>query len=175
MKSHIKVYDVKDYFNDFDCKHLIDLFNDEANIEHHDTPGYKFDQVNVNKVLPFMAKDFAKMCNKLAIQYFKSLNIYDYIPEYGFEEVRIKRYSANDGGFKPHVDVVDHASAKRFLTFIMYLNDNDGYTRFTNLDLQVKPTMGTMLVFPPTWMFPHSGETPTSGEKFIMMTSLTYL
>lgn len=176
MRDHIKLYDGKLWYNDFVCNELIQLFTKhEEAIEHHDTPGYKFDQLNLNRIRPDIAQAFAKMCHELAKFYFRDLNVSEYIPKYGFEEVRMKRYKPNDGNFKPHVDVVDHASAKRFLTFIMYLNNNDGNTEFTNLDYSVQPETGKVLVFPPTWMFPHVGQTPTTGEKFIMMTSLTYL
>ena len=43
---------------------------------------------------------------------------------YGYEAIRMKRYLANDyDRFDPHVDVIDHNSARRFLSFFIYLND----------------------------------------------------
>ena len=176
LENFISTYDANNWFNDHDCWYLTNLFNEyKDDIEVHDTPGYKFDQLNLNKIRPDIAQEFAKMCNGFANHYFTMKRYGKFIPKWSFEEVRMKRYLANDGEFKPHVDVVDHASAKRFLTFIMYLNTNNGLTEFTNLDYSMKPEIGKVLVFPPTWMFPHVGKTPTDSNKFILMTSLTYI
>jgi len=42
----------------------------------------------------------------------------------GFEQFRIKKYEPNDKDeFAFHVDVGNHASARRFLVFFWYLND----------------------------------------------------
>ena len=94
---------------------------------------------------------------------------------HAFEQFRIKRYN-NDGHdqFISHVDVEDYASARRFLTFMWYLNDIDqgGETRFN--DMMIKPKKGNLLVFPPLWMFPHAGLPPISGAKYILHTYLHY-
>ncbi|BCU94503.1 MAG: hypothetical protein CM15mV5_1640 [uncultured marine virus] len=50
-----------------------------------------------------------------------------------WEFARIKKYTKNtEDQFAPHVDVGDHASAKRFLAFLVYLNDVEegGETNF---------------------------------------------
>jgi hypothetical protein len=94
---------------------------------------------------------------------------------YAYEEFRIKKYN-NDGqdAFDVHVDVMDHASAKRFLSFFWYLNDVEegGETVFWNYKIQ--PKAGTLVVFPPMWMFPHAGNEPTSGPKYLLSTYLHY-
>jgi hypothetical protein len=95
--------------------------------------------------------------------------------EHAFEQFRIKKY--NSGGedrFDTHVDVLDHPSARRFLSFMWYLNDVEvgGETVFK--DLTIQPKKGTLLVFPPLWLFPHKGNAPISGPKYIMSTYLHY-
>lgn len=94
---------------------------------------------------------------------------------HNFEQFRIKKY--NPGGddlFDTHVDVLDYNTARRFLSFLFYLNnvDDGGETVFTNL--KIKPKMGSLLVFPPMWMFPHRGEPPISNTKYIMSVYLHY-
>lgn len=94
---------------------------------------------------------------------------------HNFEQFRIKKY--NPGGndlFDTHVDVLDYNTARRFLSFLFYLNnvDDGGETIFTNL--KIKPKMGSLLVFPPMWMFPHRGEPPISNTKYIMSVYLHY-
>jgi hypothetical protein len=99
-------------------------------------------------------------------------------PESAFEEFRIKRYLPNDQDeFAEHVDVGDHLSAKRFLVFFWYLNDVDegGETYFTDLGKGVQPKKGRMLVFPPTWTYPHAGMKPVNGPKYIIGGYLHYL
>lgn len=95
--------------------------------------------------------------------------------KHAFEQFRIKRY--NTGGedrFDTHVDVADYPSAKRFLSFMLYLNnvDEGGETVFK--DIKITPKQGTLLVFPPLWMYPHRGEAPISNQKYIMTTYLHY-
>ena len=93
---------------------------------------------------------------------------------YGYEAIRIKRYLANDyDRFDPHVDVIDHNSSRRFLSFFIYLNDVDegGETEFSSpfwLNRIVKPKRGRLLMFPPMWPWVHAGKKPVSGRKYLI-------
>jgi len=95
--------------------------------------------------------------------------------EHAFEQFRIKRYN-NDGNdeFDTHVDVIDHATSRRYLAFLWYLNDVEqgGETKFA--DMMIQPKKGSLLVFPPMWMFPHAGLQPISNPKYILHTYLHY-
>ena len=51
--------------------------------------------------------------------------------------------------------------------------DNGGETVFS--DLKIVPKKGNLLVFPPLWMFPHRGNPPISGPKYIMSGYLEYI
>ena len=93
---------------------------------------------------------------------------------YGYEAIRMKRYLANDyDRFDPHVDVIDHNSARRFLSFFIYLNDVDegGETEFSSpfwLNRTVQPKRGRLLMFPPLWPWVHAGKKPISGMKYLI-------
>lgn len=94
-----------------------------------------------------------------------------------FEELRMKRY--RPGGqeqFPEHVDVGDHASARRFLAALVYLNDVDegGATEFTIWGQSIQPRTGTAVLFPPLWPWLHAGRPPVSGQKYIISTYLHY-
>ena len=65
---------------------------------------------------------------------------------------------------KEHVDVT---------LFLVYLNDNDGLTYFPEQDLTIEPRCGRILVFPPTWEYPHQGLAPTT-TKYILSTYIHY-
>lgn len=103
--------------------------------------------------------------------------------ELAFEELRIKAYQP--GGrdrFDPHVDVGDHASSRRFLAALLYLNDVEegGETEFLpwggdHTRRAWFPHAGTLLLFPPLWPWLHAGRPPISGPKWILTTYLHYL
>ena len=89
----------------------------------------------------------------------------------------MKKYMPNNiDEFKEHVDVGDYASARRFLVFFLYLDDNEaGETSFTNYDIKVKPKAGRLLMFPPTWTYLHTGHKPKDKPKYIIGSYLHYV
>lgn len=56
----------------------------------------------------------------------------------------------------------------RTLTYIWYLNDDfeEGETEFG--DFKVKPEKGSLLVFPSEFSYPHKGNPPVGGNKYIL-------
>jgi hypothetical protein len=98
--------------------------------------------------------------------------------ELAFEELRIKRYHpGGDDEFPEHVDVGDHASARRFVSALVYLNDVDegGETVFPGWGQTIQPRAGTAVLFPPLWPWLHAGRPPISGAKWILSTYLHYV
>lgn len=92
-------------------------------------------------------------------------------PNQGFEDFRIKRYRPGQGEeFRPHVDISNANLAGRMLVAFWYLNDvaEGGETEFVSLDLAIRPRKGRLLMFPPTFMFPHAGRAPVSNTKYIV-------
>ena len=172
---------VKEYpnaFTDTFCDMAINLFEQNAaSHQHHDTPGYKFTQLDVNQVDPGLAMYFATAVNEYAKTYFDRLGLSQFIPEYGFEDVRIKKYMpGEDDRFDTHVDVLSHNDARRFLIFILYLDDNEtGGTDFPPLNHSIRCEKDKLIAVPPTWQYPHTGLMPSGSPKYIMMTGLHYL
>ena len=177
LSDFIRIYD--DVITPEQCSYIIEDFKKhEQLVEAHDTPLYKFHQLNLNHTPDLMdlANAFAGSLVPYYEDYFKSLGMTQYVDMNNFEEVRIKKYlKGTDDQFKTHVDVTDHASASRFCIAIMYLNDNDGLTTFPHLGVGVQPKAGRVVMFPPFWMFPHNGLIPKSDDKYIMMTCLRYV
>ena len=57
----------------------------------------------------------------------------------------------------------------RFLAFFIYLTDNEsGHTSFPDRDIKIQPKKGRLLMFPPTWCYPHVGEKVTDNPKYII-------
>lgn len=96
---------------------------------------------------------------------------------YRLGPLRIKKYEAAQGHrFAPHTDANSMRDAPRFLALLFYLNTvvEGGETEFMNLNVVVPPTAGSVMVFPPFWMFPHAGRTPRSSDKYVLGTYLHY-
>ena len=78
--------------------------------------------------------------------------------------------------FKKHVDVTDYNSARRFLAFFIYLNDNKGgQTFFPDYKIKINPVAGKLLMFPPLWTHLHSGLKPIKNPKYIVGSYLHYV
>ena len=64
----------------------------------------------------------------------------------------------------------DIQSQGRILTFMYYLNDIEegGETEFVYQDrLKIKPTTGTLLIWPAGFTHTHRGLPPLDGDKYI--------
>ena len=104
-----------------------------------------------------------------------------YVGEYGkffnsndvrYEGANIKCYEGGtEDRYGYHADVSSMSVSLRYLAMIWYLNDDfDGGETVFYPDCVVKPKKGSVLVFPPFWMFPHCGKPVLEGKKYIMST-----
>ena len=180
-KNYINVYD--DVLNAGQCQHLIEKFEDskqqwtKTELEGHRS----FTEININ-----LNKDWKEYVDLL----YKTLRPYvnkycednkidkkkQWPEKFGFEQIRFKKYEPNGKDFfDEHVDVLDYASAKRFLVFFLYLKDNKGgHTSFPEYDLKVEPKAGRLLMFPPLWTYKHIGHKPIEEPKYIVGSYLHY-
>ena len=114
------------------------------------------------------------LINNYAKLYVQSLGLAEtFPPNVANEKLRVKKYLNNgEDEFPLHVDSVCSISSARCLAMFVYLNDvmEGGETLFPSIGLKVKPTKGTLMIFPPSWMFPHIGSKPISNEKYILST-----
>ena len=184
MDDYIQVYD--DVIDEVSCKELINKFEDahETFETVHQEEGdnvISFEQLNLfTQGWDDVQKGLLELFQDYILHYKLDCNIYDKMwPEkYGYEAVRMKRYLANDyDRFDPHVDVLNHETARRFLAFFIYLNDVEkgGETVFlrlhkpgTYIPYTVTPKRGRLLMFPPTWQYYHAGRRPISDRKYII-------
>jgi len=175
LKDFIITWD--NVLDDQSCDMLVRAFNERSTItEKHDTELYKFEQLNL------MQSDMSGIGRQIAAalvpyyeEYFERVGASEFISIQGFEDLRIKKYVVGTGAqFKTHIDVADASSMKRYCIAILYLNDNDGVTEFPTLGVKTTPKKGSLIMFPPTWQYPHAGRLPSDNDKYILMTSLTY-
>jgi prolyl 4-hydroxylase len=164
------------------CQRLIDGFETRASqhVIHQGDDGPRFAELNLTQQwaeghdLAFAAimPQFEAYSRDL------SIGTQQWPAELAFEELRLKRYRpGGDDQFPEHVDVGDHASARRFLAALLYLNDvlDGGETDFPLWRQAIRPSAGTLVVFPPLWPWLHAGRPPVSGPKYILSTYLHYI
>lgn len=180
LTDYIKIYE--DGIDKELCEDLVDFYeNHESLTERFDNNGYpSFTRLNLTHIAGSgeLHERVLKTLLKANDRYIEDLNIVEFPHKYAFEEMIIKKYN-NDGidHFGTHVDVTSHASAKRFLVFLFYLNDVEegGETGFPHLDIELKPKQGTVLIFPPLWLYKHYGKIPVSNTKYILTSYLHYI
>ena len=162
------------------CDYLINLYeSDKDNRERVDNESKPtFTQLNLNRYHRKIVSNLFNYFSLALDSYKKDVPSSKYLPEIKYiEEFRIKKYEV--GGvdrFDEHVDVIDHKSAKRCLAMLFYLNDVDegGKTIFPHHHKEFTPVKGSVIIFPPTWEYPHLGEPPVSNPKYIMSSYLHY-
>ena len=160
------------------CKLLINHF--ESGVKVSRTTGMLFDEVNMHydSTTKEIQEDLISYTDNYVNQYKKDWNINFFPNHYGYEALRIKKYSKG-GEFPWHADVGDHSSARRFLICMLYLNDDfeGGQTefRFNHKNYTVTPEVGKMVIFPPLWTHEHRGMPVTSGNKYIINIYRHYL
>ena len=110
--------------------------------------------------------------------YMKQVDCERYWPrQNSLEQVKINKYQHKTSDrFDRHIDVGDHNSARRFLTYVIYLNDiaEGGATYFNDIDLEIPAKCGRVLMFPSTWTFPHTYLPPKNEDKYAISTYLHY-
>ena len=75
-----------------------------------------------------------------------------------------------------HTENMSRSSCQRVLTYTLYLNDVEegGETEFLYYGKRIKPTAGTVLLWPAGFTHVHRGNPPLSGEKYIMTGWMEY-
>ena len=165
------------------CNFLISLFDQVPDKhERHDNDGKpNFTQFNFTEnreLTPEVSQVHNHIIKKIfeyRDKYYEFVDKRVFPEEHALEQFRIKKYEPNDvDQFDTHVDVVDYGTARRFLSFMWYLNDVESGGKTIFKDVQIQPKQGTLIMFPPLWMYPHKGECPISGTKYIMSAYLHY-
>lgn len=168
------------------CEYAINAFEKYSELhDKHDSGQVHFTQMNVTQKSKTVA-DFAELQKFFETASLYFLDLYKKeVPEtklwpakYGYEEFRMKRYLPNNyDRFDGHIDAADRISCKRFLAFFWYLNtvEEGGETEFLNVDFKVPAKQGRLLIFPPMWMYPHKGNMPISGPKYLFGSYLHFI
>jgi len=165
------------------CDFLVSLFDQVPDKhERHDNQGKpNFTQFNLTEhreLTPEVNQVHSHIIKKVFEYrdvYYEFVDKRVFPDEHTLEQFRIKKYNPDgEDRFDTHVDVTNYDSSRRFLSFMWYLNDVESGGETIFQDLSVQPKRGTLIMFPPLWMFPHKGNPPISATKYILSTYLHY-
>jgi predicted 2-oxoglutarate/Fe(II)-dependent dioxygenase YbiX len=120
---------------------------------------------NLFRSLSLALKEFS-----LAYPYFSHL------PRFGDQGYNLQRYQSGEY-YHWHVDADNSALASRQLVALWYLNDiqeKGGETAFLHQDISIRPTKGTLLLFPPFWTHEHRAMVVGEGAKYIATTWIVF-
>tara|TARA_R110001606_G_C15118220_1_gene621741 strand:- start:76 stop:648 length:573 start_codon:yes stop_codon:yes gene_type:complete len=90
---------------------------------------------------------------------------------------KIQKTLPTEGYHPYHIEHNDtFPSLHRIGAYTVYLNDVEegGETEFLYQLKRIKPKKGTLVIFPAGYTHPHRGNTPFSGEKYIMTGWLSF-
>ena len=87
-----------------------------------------------------------------------------------------QNYWQQEADYEIFVDVNTKNNCSRFLAFFLYLTNNkEGSTIFTKHDVSSSCTKGSLLIFPPNWIYLHSGEKCVETNKYIVGSYAHYI
>lgn len=172
LSDFIKVYD--EVLDVETCDKLIEIFNNtRKNIYKNDVAIFQEVNLNLSTHDHILMRRLFDIQTQIMNQYKEEIKPFTLPKANSYEQFRIKKYE-KDGVFNWHIDVADSKSSPRFLSFLYYLNDSAADTVFFLQDqVKVTPKQGTVVVFPPLWMYPHKGDL-VEEEKYIMSSYLHY-
>lgn len=106
-------------------------------------------------------------------QYYDFIHKEVFPKKHSLEQFKIQKYSY-ESKTEPQVNVVDYSLARRFLSFVWFLNDVSEGGEIIFKDLEVNPEKGKLIIFPSFWMFPYKANPPIGDTKYLLTTHLHY-
>lgn len=182
IKDFIAVY--KNAFSQEYCENVIEHF--EENLKH----GYGITrQHETNSLHKTSIDDTAIFCGKSKIldsnfhAHFNDTfwgNLYPKYSEnfsalldsgrHAIYENKLQKINIGQGYHIWHYESANRETSNRLLTYILYLNtvEEGGETEFLYYPRRIKPTQGTLVLWPAGFTHTHRGNPPLSGTKYIM-------
>jgi hypothetical protein len=147
--------------------------NSPANVDQLDalTNAYNFGYYSKHML---EATKYIGQCHSI---YAEEYDILSTVDSYSIDHTLKVQKTSPGGGY--HVWHCEHGGAmygRRLLSVAVYLNDVEegGETEFLYQRLRIKPTKGTVLIFPPSYTHTHRGNPPLRGDKYMITTWFNY-
>lgn len=177
LNDFIQFYD--NALDPLTCDYLINFYEENSVFQEQNDETKCF-QLNLTDFRE-ISEEFKKIHNELIQnvfnfrdQYYEIFDSSVFPDKHAFEPFKIQKFTPNnEEHFGAFVDVKDYSSARRFLCFTWFLNDNPaGQVEFLNLFIQ--PEKSKLVVYPPHWMYPYKKYTPLKEPQYILKTYLHY-
>lgn len=181
LRDYIKIYN--NILDEEFLDKLLEKIHHES-FEKVTLEGIQFEQLSLtdknNWNVQFENEDvsaleaFSSLIYNASVSYFEDVKA-PLLPELqGFEGVKIRKFQ--EGYFhKLHLDVNDHKSAKRFLSVLIFLGKGNVNVSFPNLNATIQMTSNSVLLFPPTWMFPYEVTGSSQEPAYVVTSHLHYV
>lgn len=181
LRDYIKVYN--NILEEEFLEKILEKINNES-YEKVELEGINFEQLSLteknNWNIQFENESvstleaISSLIYNASVSYFEDVKA-PLIPELqGFEGVKIRKFK--DGYFhKMHLDVNDYKSAKRFLTVLIFLGKGNANVSFPGMGATIQMASNSVLLFPPTWMFPYEVTCSSEEPAYIVSSHLHYV
>ena len=116
---------------------------------------------------------FGELCYA---QYTKKYSVLNFAAEHTIYHQKVQKTIPGGGYHNWHCESNSPLNSRRLAAYTIYLNDIEegGETEFLYLSKRIKPTTGTVVIFPTNYPWTHRGNPPLSETKYIMTGWLEY-
>ena len=181
LKEFIKIYD--DIVDPNVCRNAIELFNKDNSVVRLEKPQMSSLNMTISSEKDkdhdwsVVQSETIRAIRACAQQYAMEVKVDKLWPtENSLEQIKMHKFSAEDGdSFPTHIDVGNYDSARRFATFVIFLNDSEEGVYFDTLDYKVTARTGRIMMFPSSWQYPYSDLPPSTDDKYMITTYLHYV
>ncbi len=177
METFIREYDL----NRSLCNEFVNLYKNNSSLVSEGTVGENILDYEMKKCseiyldnledLPIV-KEYHTQLQGCLNNYISDFEDVNSIPRFHPSTLKIQKYKPGEGYFGWHFErgSSDEGTDKRYLVFMTYLNtvEDGGHTEFKYQKSLHKPITGKTLIWPSDWTHTHKGNTPISGDKYII-------
>ena len=131
---------------------------------------------SMNTIIPQLHEPVFHAFKTAAKDYFQKYPFIHTAGSHAILDFKIQKTRPGEGFTGWHYESGDIQHNRRFLTFMIYLNDinHGGETEFYYQKLKIKPAVGDMLIWPAGFTHMHKGHPPKKETKYIITTWMEY-
>ncbi|ETO10504.1 prolyl 4-hydroxylase alpha subunit [Reticulomyxa filosa] len=146
-----KVLLLKNFLSPFECQHIIDLA--QPLLRRSQVGAQAFEDLTRTSSTAWVKRSFTEAVDWIFRRIAHAINIdhFHLWDTIGAESLQVVRYQLKQY-YRPHHDWRNNREQMRFLTFLIYLNNqvsnsSGGETHFPRIDLKVHPGQGSVVMF----------------------------
>jgi hypothetical protein len=142
-------------------------FEDISKLEKHDDTVFASQQLNY---MGYASKQVLScIWDNAYKEYAATFSILNMCATHNISELKIQKTLIGGGYHTWHCEADSPYRARRLIAYTIYLNDVEegGETEFLYYPRRIKPTKGTIVLFPCGYSHTHRGNPPISNTKYI--------